>query len=170
MTSLHVLLSYDLLQKRDSVEKEARTPAHRLRINSPSRSRCQNPQNSGCHDKGNAQRELLQGKPVDTVGRTQPKDNVQGLFASSTTVTIGSTCDRLPAACQEAKDMDGMQPEEVDHRDGRSISRRRRSDTSHSTVFQRLQNIGEGFARKAASATELLADRELRRCKISDDS
>ncbi len=41
-------------------------------------------------------------------------------------------------------------------------SRERRSSKSQ-TMFQRIQNIGEGFARKAASATELLADRELRR-------
>ena len=107
---------------------------------------------------------------MNLVGHTQLNDGVQGLFASSATVTVGSTCVRLPAECQEAKDMDGMQPEEVDRRDGRSSSRRRRSDTSHSTVFQRLQNIGEGFARKAASATELLADRELRRCEILDGS
>jgi hypothetical protein len=36
-------------------------------------------------------------------------------------------------------------------------------------MFQRIQNIGEGFARKAASATELLADRELRRYLVSPE-
>ena len=58
--------------------------------------------------------------------------------------------------------MDFLQPDEHNRLDGRRNSRERRSSKSQ-TIFSRIQNIGEGFARKAAFATELLADRELRR-------
>ena len=146
------------------------TPAHWLRKNSHPEADAKTPPNSGCHDRSIAQLGLLQGKLVACVGRRQRKDDVQPFFASSKTVTISSTCVRLPAECQEAEDMDEMQSEERSSRDGGSNSRRRRSYTSHSTMFRRLQNIGEGFARKAASATELLADRELRRSVFSDGS
>ena len=58
--------------------------------------------------------------------------------------------------------MDSSQADEENRHEGRRNSRERRSSRSQ-TMFQRIQTIGEGFARKAASATELLADRELRR-------
>lgn len=61
--------------------------------------------------------------------------------------------------------MDFPQTDEHNKLDGRRNSRERRSSKSQ-TIFSRIQNIGEGFARKAASATELLADRELRRYDI----
>lgn len=125
------------------------------------------PQNSGRDDRRKAQRGLLQGKLVAFIGRLQLRHDVQVFFASLKTVTISFSCVRLPAECQEAEEMDEMQSEGRDRHDGGKISRRRRSFTSQSTMFQRLQNIGEGFARKAASATELLADRELRRYVVS---
>ena len=62
--------------------------------------------------------------------------------------------------------MDVPQRDGNNRREGRRNSRERRASTSQ-TMFQRIQNFGEGFARKAASATELLADRELRRYEQS---